>query len=58
VGSKVTIVSHKVQTTRALVRGIAVEGKRSAHLRRHARYLRAQAPAGSRHGHQRLERRA
>src|SRR5512141_2778697 len=27
VGSKVTIVSHKVQTTRALIRGIAVEGK-------------------------------
>src|SRR5215207_5246007 len=27
VGSKVTIVSHKVQTTRTLVRGIAVEGK-------------------------------
>ena len=26
VGSKVAIVSHKVQTTRALVRGIAVEG--------------------------------
>ncbi len=26
VGSKVTIVSHKVQTTRTLVRGIAVEG--------------------------------
>jgi GTP-binding protein Era len=26
VGSKVTIVSHKMQTTRALVRGIAVEG--------------------------------
>jgi len=26
VGSKVTIVSHKVQTTRALVRGIAAEG--------------------------------
>src|SRR5688500_12652758 len=26
VGSKVTIVSHKVQTTRALVRGIAVQG--------------------------------
>src|SRR3954451_406148 len=25
VGSKVTIVSHKVQTTRALVRGIAIE---------------------------------
>jgi GTP-binding protein Era len=27
VGSKVTIVSRKVQTTRALIRGIAVEGK-------------------------------
>src|SRR3954452_24101320 len=26
VGSKVTIVSHKVQTTRTLVRGIAVTG--------------------------------
>lgn len=27
VGSKVTIVSHKVQTTRALIRGISVEGQ-------------------------------
>jgi GTP-binding protein Era len=27
VGSKVTIVSHKVQTTRALIRGIAIEDK-------------------------------
>src|SRR5215211_4898298 len=27
VGSKVTIVSRKVQTTRALVRGIAIEGR-------------------------------
>jgi GTP-binding protein Era len=27
VGSKVTIVSHKVQTTRALIRGITFEGK-------------------------------
>ncbi len=27
VGSKVTIVSHKVQTTRALIRGIALEGR-------------------------------
>ncbi len=26
VGTKVTIVSHKVQTTRALLRGIAIEG--------------------------------
>ncbi len=27
VGSKVSIISHKVQTTRALIRGIAAEGK-------------------------------
>jgi len=27
VGSKVTIVSHKVQTTRALIRGITLAGK-------------------------------
>src|ERR1019366_7872817 len=27
VGSKVTIVSHKVQTSRALIRGITLEGK-------------------------------
>ena len=27
VGSKVTIVSHKVQTTRALIRGITIENK-------------------------------
>ena len=27
VGSKVTIVSHKVQTTRALIRGITLEGQ-------------------------------
>ena len=27
VGSKVSIVSHKVQTTRALIRGIAIEGQ-------------------------------
>jgi GTP-binding protein Era len=27
VGSKVTIVSHKIQTTRALLRGIAIEGE-------------------------------
>ena len=26
VGTKVTIVSHKVQTTRSLLRGIAIEG--------------------------------
>ncbi|MGA9038123.1 MAG: GTPase, partial [Pseudolabrys sp.] len=27
VGSKVSIISHKVQTTRALIRGITVEGQ-------------------------------
>src|SRR5437762_7068839 len=27
VGAKVTIVSHKVQTTRALLRGVATEGE-------------------------------
>src|SRR5580704_11593216 len=27
VGTKVSIVSHKVQTTRALLRGIAIEGR-------------------------------
>src|SRR5512133_2142767 len=27
VGSKVSIISHKVQTTRALVRGITIEGR-------------------------------
>ena len=27
VGSKVTIVSHKVQTTRALIRGIAIQDR-------------------------------
>ncbi len=58
VGSKVTIVSHKVQTTRALIRGIALEDKSQTHLRRHARHLRAQAPARPRHGDDRLERRA
>ncbi len=36
VGAKVTIVSHKVQTTRSLVRGIAMEGGSQIILRRHA----------------------
>ena len=39
VGSKVTIVSHKVQTTRALIRGIAIEGTFAAYLRRYAGHL-------------------
>ena len=58
VGSKVTIVSRKVQTTRALIRGIADRRPIAAHLRRHARHLRAQAAARPRHGDHRLERRA
>ena len=56
VGTKVSIVTHKVQTTRALLRGIAIEGAVAAHLRRHARHFRAQAPARPRHGDDRLER--
>jgi GTP-binding protein Era len=49
VGSKVTIVSHKVQTTRALIRGIAVEG--------HSQIVFVDT-ARSCHGHHRLEWRA
>ena len=37
VGAKVSIVTPKVQTTRALMRGIAIDGQRAAHLRRYAR---------------------
>ena len=58
VGSKVTIVSHKVQTTRALIRGITLAGQVAAHLRRHAGNFRAEAAARPRHGDDRLERRA
>ena len=45
VGSKVSIVSHKVQTTRMLVRGIAVEGTVATDFCRYARDLRAPATA-------------
>ena len=58
VGAKVSIVTHKVQTTRALVRGIAIDGRRAARLHRHAGHLRAAAPARPRHGDDRLGRRA
>ena len=50
VGAKVSIVSPKVQTTRARVLGIAMRGDGAAHLHRHARHLRAEAPARARHG--------
>ena len=46
VGAKVSIVSHKVQTTRQLVRGIAHRGRGPDRLRRHARHLPARS-AGS-----------
>ena len=58
VGTKVTIVTRKVQTTRALIRGIVDRGQRPDHPRRHARHLRAEAAARPRHGDDRLERRA
>ncbi len=50
VGAKVSIVSRKAQTTRSLVRGIAIEGDGADHFRRHARHFRAEAPARPRHG--------
>ncbi len=58
VGSKVTIVSRKVQTTRALIRGIVIEGASQIILVDTPGHLRAQAQARPRHGHDRLERRA
>ncbi len=44
--SKVSIVSHKVQTHALAVRGIALEGPTQIILVEHARHLRAQAAAG------------
>jgi GTP-binding protein Era len=43
VGSKVSIVTHKVQTTRALVRGIVAHGISQIVFRRHAGDFCAQA---------------
>ena len=57
VGSKVAIVTPKVQTTRTLLRGIAMEGSAQLVLHRHAGDFRAAAAARPRHGHDRLERR-
>ena len=45
VGAKVSIVTHKVQTTRALGARHRHRGRRPDRLRRHARHLRAEAPA-------------
>ncbi len=56
VGAKVAAVTQKVQTTRALVRGIAMRDAGATRPDRHARRVRAEAPAGSRHGGGRVER--
>ena len=58
VGSKVSIVTHKVQTTRTLVRGIAIEGAAQLVFVDTPGHFRAAAPARPRHGDDRLERRA
>ena len=42
-----------MQTTRALVRGIAIDGRGADHPRRHAGHLQAQAAARPRHGRER-----
>ena len=58
VGSKVSIVSRKVQTTRALIRGIAVEGASQLIFVDTPGNFRAAPAARPRHGDDRLERRA
>ena len=45
VGTKVSIVSHKVQTTRSIIRGIAMIGRVPDRLCRHAGHLPAEAAA-------------
>ncbi len=57
VGSKVTIVSRKVQTTRALIRGIVIEDHAQIILVDTPRHLPAEAEARPRHGQDRVERR-
>ena len=57
VGAKVTIVSPKVQTTRAIMRGHRHRGRRPAHIRGYARHFLAAPPARPRHGGDRLEQR-
>ena len=57
VGTKLSIVTHKVQTTRSIVRGIAIVGDAQVDLRRHARHLRSEASPRPGDGHQCLGRR-
>ena len=56
VGSKVTIVSRKVQTTRALIRGIVIENNAQIILVDTPGIFLAETAARSRHGVDRLER--
>jgi GTP-binding protein Era len=50
VGAKVSIVSHKVQTTRAIVRGIAIHDRTQIVFMDTPGDLHAEAPARPRHG--------
>ena len=43
VGAKVSIVTHKVQTTRTRIRGVCMEGQSADRVRGHARHLPAPA---------------
>ena len=58
VGQKVAIVSPKAQTTRARLMGIAIHGRSANSAGRHARHLRAAAPARPGDGGGRVDRRA
>ena len=54
VGAKVSIVTHKAQTTRGPVRGIALIGSSQVDPGRYAGHFSAEAPARPRHVHTRL----
>ena len=56
VGAKVTIVSPKVQTTRAIMRGIAIEGDAQLIFVDTPGIFSPAPPARPRHGRDRLER--
>jgi hypothetical protein len=57
VGTKVSIVTQKVQTTRFPVRGIAIYRRRPDRAGRHPRHLQPAPPSGPRHGRLGLGRR-